>query len=248
DPEDYLGTTPADEYGFDDTEWRRNFGHGLFALVFPYMEDAALADLVDMTYDGEQARFPSLPESNWTAGNTNVSYLICPTAPTRQKALGITDYGVCGQVTSGQAAQLVQRRVVSPRRDWTGMLQPFRYVNGDRKYFRIRMKHITDGMSKTIMMSEDAGRPLEWIDGRRGDRDDISGARWISDDVEFWIHDRCGDEQLMNCNNNNEIYSFHVGGSLFSFGDGSVRFISEDIDAEVFISALTRYADDLGEL
>ena len=50
---------------------------------------------------------------------------------------------------------------------------------------------------------------------------------------------------MMNCNNNNEIYSFHVGGCVFSFGDGTVRFISESVDPNVFITALTRFAGDV---
>ncbi|MCI0462099.1 MAG: DUF1559 domain-containing protein, partial [Gemmataceae bacterium] len=42
-----------------------------------------------------------------------------------------------------------------------------------------------------------------------------------------------------------EIYSFHTGGANFLLGDGSVRFIQQDIAAEVFVSLFTRAAGDI---
>ena len=36
---------------------------------------------------------------------------------------------------------------------------------------------------------------------------------------------------MMNCNNDNEIYSFHVGGGVYSFADG--RSISSPIRSMV---------------
>ena len=44
----------------------------------------------------------------------------------------------------------------------------------------------------------------------------------------------------MNVTNNNEIYSFHPGGSMNGFGDGSIRFLQESIDLRVIARMLTR--------
>jgi hypothetical protein len=49
----------------------------------------------------------------------------------------------------------------------------------------------------------------------------------------------------MNCHNDNENYSFHVGGGVYSFGDGSVRFIADNIPLELQIALMTRAAEDL---
>ena len=49
----------------------------------------------------------------------------------------------------------------------------------------------------------------------------------------------------MNCNNNNETYSFHLGGCVFSFGDGGARFISETVDPDVHVSTITRQGRDI---
>ena len=53
---------------------------------------------------------------------------------------------------------------------------------------------------------------------------------------------------LINCSNDSEVYSFHAGGSTILLGDGSVRFISENLSPSVFVSLITfDLGDPLGE-
>ena len=160
--------------------------------------------------------------------------------------LGLTDYTVCGNVATSAAGLLVQRRLIKPRTDWFSMLHPqFRRGDGDVVYSKITLQKVTDGMSKSFMLFEGAGRPNLYVKGRFDpSRTDITGARWADDAAEFWVHDVCGGTSMMNCNNNNEIYSFHVDGCNFSMGDGAVRFIPESVSPEVFISLFTRAAED----
>jgi prepilin-type processing-associated H-X9-DG protein len=40
----------------------------------------------------------------------------------------------------------------------------------------------------------------------------------------------------MNCNNKWNYYSFHEGGCHFVFADGSVRFLSENMNRDTLIS------------
>ena len=49
----------------------------------------------------------------------------------------------------------------------------------------------------------------------------------------------------MNCDNFSELYSFHPGGCVLLFGDGSADLVSEDIDVDTFISLFTASADDI---
>lgn len=119
---------------------------------------------------------------------------------------------------------------------------------------RTTLNLVTDGLSHTIMYSPDAGRPDMYEDGhlviettgpRAGRPVIVSGARWASPDTEFWTHDVCaGMRSMFNCNNDNEVYSFHVGGGYFSFGDGSVQFLSQDLDIDVQVSLNTRAGED----
>ncbi|MCO6456633.1 MAG: DUF1559 domain-containing protein [Pirellulaceae bacterium] len=43
----------------------------------------------------------------------------------------------------------------------------------------------------------------------------------------------------MNCTNNNEAYSFHPGGVLVCFADGSVQFVTESMGIRVYAALIT---------
>jgi len=95
------------------------------------------------------------------------------------------------------------------------------------------------------MLFEVAGRPQSYRLGTLVPGSTISGSRWADDEAPFWVHTVCNGAQMFNCSNNNEIYSFHPTGANFLFGDGSVHFHSETLDAETFVSLFTRSAGDL---
>ena len=93
-----------------------------------------------------------------------------------------------------------------------------------------KFKQCVDGLSHTIMYTPDAGRPDYYQDGHLvsdgatlqqlqlldsdGTPRDWTGSRWASPDTEFWSHNICaGGTSMINCNNSNEIYSFHPGGA-----------------------------------
>jgi prepilin-type processing-associated H-X9-DG protein len=44
----------------------------------------------------------------------------------------------------------------------------------------------------------------------------------------------------VNCTNDDAVYSFHSGGAQFLFADGSVKFLSEDLDLFVLFAIFTR--------
>ena len=51
----------------------------------------------------------------------------------------------------------------------------------------------------------------------------------------------------MNCDNFGELYSFHPGGINVLYGDGSVHFVTDNIDTELFVTYFTRAAEDIAE-
>jgi type II secretory pathway pseudopilin PulG len=219
--------------------------HSLITFLLPFAEEQALADRISFEYDWNDTRRPSPAESNGRAVVTDIPAALCPSSPSRNVP-GLTDYGVCGNIASGAASLLVRRQLIEPRADWLSMLHPY-FVDsaGQSKYSKITLRKITDGLSMSLMLFEDAGRPQHYIGRQASSRTDITGARWADDAVEYWVHDVCGDSRVMNCNNNNEIYSFHVGGCNFSLGDGSVRFLVEGMEPEVFVSLFTRAGGDV---
>jgi len=123
----------------------------------------------------------------------------------------------------------------------------------------IRIASITDGTSNTIMIGEDAGRPVGYNHARQiynqhgGPVDgvlnptDYGGGAWA--DPYSYAH-LCGSTAdgircqggicLINCSSNNELYSFHPGGVNVLFADGSVHFLKESMDPRIIVCLITR--------
>jgi prepilin-type N-terminal cleavage/methylation domain-containing protein len=201
--------------------------HSFFTFVLPYIEQAQIADQVDWDKDWNVGRNRSLLAAPLSAA-------VCPSAPQRPDP--VADYAPCHNVTANAYSALIAAKQVSTRTDWTGMLWP-----------QARKRSaISDGLSKTILLSEDAGRPLGFADGKSNGSTSVTGARWADVESYYSVHDQRGG-QMMNLHNNNENYSFHPGLCMFAIGDGSVRAVEESIDPEVFIALVTASAGDVGQ-
>jgi type II secretory pathway pseudopilin PulG len=116
-----------------------------------------------------------------------------------------------------------------------------------------KLKQTTDGQSQTMMWFETGGAPVKWKNGAlvpvsqfgTSNSDETQGGDTWADLANWYaVHDHCGDS-FFNCNNNEEIYSFHNGGAFFGFGDGAVHYLSTDINPDVFVSLFTRDANDI---
>jgi prepilin-type N-terminal cleavage/methylation domain-containing protein len=124
-----------------------------------------------------------------------------------------------------------------------------------------KIRDITDGLSNTMMISETSGRPARYNARRQpagivvldgwgwADIDSVSrSVNGASEDgtqtnrtsssapYNTTVYGRCA----INCTNSSELYSWHVGGVQTSLADGSVRFLSENISAQVLIAIITR--------
>jgi prepilin-type N-terminal cleavage/methylation domain-containing protein/prepilin-type processing-associated H-X9-DG protein len=113
-----------------------------------------------------------------------------------------------------------------------------------------RLEEITDGLSHTLLVNETAGWPQHWRGRQRvypdlsvGNRGNWAG--WQSYAYETFSgdgtigarDDPTGGDLLscgINCENQFAIYSFHPGGALILFCDGSVRFVSENLSGLAF--------------
>ncbi|MEJ7640464.1 MAG: DUF1559 domain-containing protein [Singulisphaera sp.] len=97
-----------------------------------------------------------------------------------------------------------------------------------------RIAEVTDGLSNTFVISEDAGRPGRFVAGMsRPGR--ATGAGWADYESEYFAHGVNGARNChTNCDNDNEDYSFHPGGANKVYGDGSVRFMKTTVSMRVF--------------
>jgi hypothetical protein len=202
-----------------------------------------------------------------------IPVLKCPSAPASANYVpNAIDYSVDTRFGFGTAASLAKNKLLAaPAKirdrgidgnNWSSVLAHFlvpassppnattNWVD-DYTQDPVRVRNVTDGMSNSIMIVECAGRPDLWEAGvykptdASGNPISVKGIGWADDQNWFVIHNVCGETQMMNCNNNNEIYSFHNGGCNFIFGDASVHFLQEAIDPDVFVSLFTRAGDDV---
>lgn len=165
----------------------------------------------------------------------------CPSAP------GAGDPGPDGFQTSDYA-------YVRSASDW------FAHQGSEHAMFEInkfrKFRDVTDGLSNTILQYESAGRTRSYVYGKETAAPawwDASHRAWTASFNASWFYpaeftlDANGGEpnvmwfvgsRIINTHNWTSPYAFHPGGIQISMGDGSVRFLMENIDIEV-INAIT---------
>ncbi len=115
---------------------------------------------------------------------------------------------------------------------------------------QLRATQITDGLSKTFMLTEAAGRPHHYRFGQRYPMGEPLESAWADPFITIRINGRkVGDEGnercVLQCDNDDEIYSFHPAGVNFLFADGHVALLSADTEPRLLIALMT---PDRGEL
>jgi prepilin-type processing-associated H-X9-DG protein len=206
--------------------------HSLFTHILQFMEARGTFTRFDFTKNWNDA-------ANLPAANTDIATYVCPSAPANR--LYVNDYGPCLTFSTapGYAVdELLAARAIRRRENYDSILAVY-----DREYVRIR--DVKDGLTHSIMLVEDGGRPYKYEDRNRTG-DGVSGAQWADRANEFIIHNTCSNgTRVFNCNNNNEIYSFHPNACNFLYGDGAVHYHSNEIDIDAFTSLFTRAAGDI---
>jgi len=125
----------------------------------------------------------------------------------------------------------------------------------------VRYATVTDGLSNTIVVLEDAGRPDMWYKGTKiGYLQDCWG--WADTEVNGYVDGNgafpagtisnntgvaiaANPNCFINCSTDSEVYAFHVGGAYGLMGDGSVKFFSQNISGQVFGAAMTMNLGDI---
>ena len=206
---------------------QRDPDHGILALLLPYIERQAVYKRYDFDHNWHD------PE-NQVARETDIALFVCPSAPGGRQY--ISDYAVCLTINSRSYQPLIDAGAITPRENWIAIIQDFTDQTA--------VIDVRDGLSNSFLFFEDGGRPFRYKQGR-SEPGSQPGSMWADHRGYFCIDALCNGTQLTNCNNLNEIYSFHPGGCNYVYGDGAVRFHDETINPEVFVSLFTRDAGDI---
>jgi prepilin-type processing-associated H-X9-DG protein len=185
---------------------------------------------------------------NRRAVQTRLALLCCPSSPKRfrvDQTLGellpaAGDY-VSTHGVNGKYCLLVGWPLYDPPDE-----------NGILTQTPCRAAQVTDGLSQTLLLVEDAGRPELWkmgrrIDGRAGNpawADPYYEVALDGSDTLLSGGGQGAGPCVMNCTNDNEAYSFHPGGCNLLFADCGVRLVSDRVSNKVFAAMTTRAGGD----
>jgi len=254
--------------------------------VLPYVEEAALMASYDLSRNwwenqdgsapngGTAGAFDDSPTGNRALARTILPALQCPSSPfpnriqdkieNPRKTGACSDYFVvAGTGTNFNAlAGLTAGTVTAgpgPTESWTN-------CGATATRPRCTMAKITDGLSKTILLAESAGREDVWRARTRSpaNADQAAGAScaraqggaWASNDNPYGFGEKAAawctsgptagpiPTTLMRVNGSNEngwlVYSFHTAGANMAMADGSVRLVSEDTSVQILGQLATR--------
>jgi prepilin-type N-terminal cleavage/methylation domain-containing protein/prepilin-type processing-associated H-X9-DG protein len=227
---------------------RTDIYHSTFPFVLPYLEQEGLS----RSYDFAQSF-----ERQGTTVSTPLAVLTCSSTPAPIATRLIT------KTVRGTSVTLVPTDY-APNNAYSSTLEPlFADVSVSRTgILQVNttwsIPEIFDGTSNTILMSESAGRPQRFIMGERVSETAGSDGGWADRDNEYITHGATltpttgqtfgltgPGECHTNCNNANEVFSFHTGGANHVFADGSVRFIRSSMSMREFVKLLTRNGGDI---
>jgi prepilin-type N-terminal cleavage/methylation domain-containing protein/prepilin-type processing-associated H-X9-DG protein len=209
--------------------------HGWGPFFLPFIERQDLADRYHWDVNVSDP-------ANRPVGSTQLKIFQCPSAePDRFYTAGpVSAYGgksACGDYapTWYVDAILVGEGLID--RAGNGVLQPNHMT---------RLSEITDGMSQTILLTEDAGRPRQWRMGRPGPDQTVQGGPWAAFNSGIILQGSTADGSqrpgpcAINCTNEREVYSFHPGGANAVFADGHVHFLKAGMSIRVLAALVTR--------
>lgn len=228
--------------------------HNWTTVMLPFIEEGTLLKQYDL-------------KINWSAGTNvqvvgnRVAVMECPSSGVETRIAPIKAANGA-TINAGTGDYTVTKSVNNKFYTAVGAT----YVNADNavglpdEKIRLKPARVSDGLSKTMLIEECAGRPTFFVSGKPGsttgsitytnkdpvENGIVSGASWADPSSMMGLVGTNADGTstpgtcYMNCMNNQEWYSFHPAGMNVAMGDGSSRFVTDDTDPKAIIAAVTR--------
>jgi len=235
--------------------------HSWRVLVMPYMEDQIAVQGYDFTkhwYDA--ANLPiaqrEMPVYRCPSSQQNVGVSTLPASPDSDSArpdtslsapLGRADY----ECMTGVKKNVISPDLYTP----SGRTESLGALDSDKV---TEPAKIIDGLSKTFLLLECAGRPSVYrlTTVISGSTNQCTG--WADNLGPFKLDPMKPDGTkgaaanagvTMNVTNDGECYSFHAGGINAVLCDGSTRYVADSVSLPVFCATITRAGNEqVGDL
>jgi prepilin-type N-terminal cleavage/methylation domain-containing protein/prepilin-type processing-associated H-X9-DG protein len=215
-----------------------NYGWGVFVL--PFLEQSALAQNFNMNanfYDAVNQPVVETPLAVFQCpsvpGNRIFQMLNAPPAntPFSPPAMGAaSDYFACYGVYDASYGSSTQR---------LGIFQNNQICP---------LASVVDGLSETILVFEQAGRPAQWCNGKPIlGLNQVNGSWWgawaaFNGPQVQGYDDSCTQSVgtcAVNCNNGRGVYAFHAAGANVLMADGSVHLLQTSTSLNVLYALAT---------
>jgi prepilin-type processing-associated H-X9-DG protein len=257
-----LVLTDASKHNIPDRPGGPSNDQSWTTLILPFIEEQGIS----RQYNYNKSWFDNVPDPsnpnqliNLAVVSQSLQMYLCPTTEPGRVDTNFTstlkpaagDYGTVNGVKKAFYGYFSTQLGIYPtesRPPVVGVLN--KYQDGSSTPVVIRpckIKDIVDGTSKSIVVAEDAGRPVHYQFGKNIGTIPASdgGTGWADPDNSgslngYQSNGVKGGPNVINADNDSEVYSFHIGGAQFCFADGSAHFIPETIDPLVYKALVTR--------
>jgi prepilin-type N-terminal cleavage/methylation domain-containing protein/prepilin-type processing-associated H-X9-DG protein len=212
--------------------------HNIMVFILPHIEQGNVIEGYDYNKTWSNTTLNTSGKTNKALTSVDLALLQCPGAPTPRPGQFVSDYPVSDYISTELYAIM---NIPSGTANSSPLVQSFFGNDGKAP----TPAKISDGLSNTFLLFEDVGRPEYWLNGKKQSTTSAAGnAQWADPANRITVQklSTCTNKTFFNCNNGNEIYSFHAGnsGANFLMGDGSVRFIPDSIPGPAFKALYTR--------
>lgn len=264
-----ISGLPAED--FDATTWDAGPGWGWTALLLPYFEQGALAD--SLRFDR-----PAWDMVNAAATGRRLNGLLCPSSAGDREPFTAVDAAGSPLIKQGRPVVLGRSHYVASHGQeefWGDSSGPAGGLFGDASlradgpFYRnsgVGFRHITDGLSSTILLGEHTSRLSDktWVGAIPGAfvhpkvSSPENGAETAA--TLLLVHsgpaigevDSFGNPIIHPPNYPTlhvcQMHSDHPGGAFVLLADGSVRFVANNVDRPTFAALMSiREGEPVGD-
>ena len=229
--------------------------HSVFVHLLPFVEQDNIAKQFDLNtpYNGSAG--------NIAASKNVVKIYLCPSDALRGNNADVEGFGACDYGATLHCN-------INPDPNGTPVNGSQFLIPGALGSRQVSFAEITDGTSNTIAIAEDVGRN-ERMESLYPDPVLVAAGanpsmrkhwRWAEADNAFGVSftpnyhlkittPTCAKPWTpMNCGANDELFSFHSGGSYAVYADGHVSFLRESISGQMLRALVSRSGGEIANL